>query len=782
MTSTLNLFGNLRNTFTIKTVNAGQQANILCIGDADVNNAGGLGISQFYRVSVQDLNFIECSRNRIGTTNEARVHNVQFQSSFLFSYLLLLTRVTDAVLTQTRFLPSTNFVYISSFLSATESSVVIEMSTFSSHQESLRISGIRAEDADIRINNSVFANFSKRAIETVNGGNRVLSIANSMFLSNVMQRQDSGGAISSTSFENTIDNCIFENNVARASGGAIRFTSFNSSGSISRTTFRNNVAGSREGGGAIHISPQTPRNLMELDLIRNAVPFSLSISESEFVNNTAGAGGGAIFMSSAGSRIAIRQSSFLSNSVTNEGINPSGGALSVFDSNTTTLIEQCVFMDNTAMFDGGAVSIGGVGRLLTVKESVFVNNSAAMRGGAIAQSRVTVASLETHIENSTFVSNVANRCGAIEARRVVITSTTFNFNMAATNGGAGCFQRANIFSSTFSNNTAEQSNGGAILVSSGNSVESMFNNNSAGRDGGAVFGSRSYEVIRSVFLSNRASRDGGALIGTRNILDSNFENNTAGGEGGAVYTSGVFVSGSYFSGNEAESRGGAISVDCTNLCRSENTTTIQGSSFIGNRAIRNVGGVLDFAVIGFTVTLVGNIFDSNSAVSCGVVSLMYRVSSGNTLIGSNNTINIFNSTFTSNSVSRERFILGGGALCIRNATISIVESSFRNNMADNSGGVMSIGGSNMNIENSSFVSNMARFRGGVMYVQSSWPAVSVSITNSIFVGNEAGNSGGVFLVHSNGSSIDITTSTLQRNQVVNFGSRGGVGDMIFVSN
>ena len=214
----------------------------------------------------------------------------------------------------------------------------------------------------------------------------------------------------------------------------------------------------------------------------------------------------------------------------------------------------------------------------------------------------------------------------------------------------------------------------------------------------------------------------------------------------------------------------------TSSCFSVDTSMIQGSTFVRNSAAEGIGGVLNFAVRDITVSLLNNHFDSNSAVSCGVVNLMALTNSVNTgqLI---NTINIMNSSFSNNRVSREQFILGGGALCVRNAAISIIQTSFTANMAEFVGGVMSIGGSEMNIENSSFVSNTARDRGGVLYVPSNWPPVFINVTSSIFISNRARNNGGVFFIRSNGSSIDITDSTIQRNQVDNFGSRGGVFDV-----
>lgn len=776
MTSTLVLRGNQQNTFTVRTVN-GQKANILCIGVSTVPvDVGGFGVTQFHSVSVQDLNFIEC-RNQIGTTNDARIQNVQFQSSFFSSDLLSIVRVDNAVLTQTQFLPSICGICTGDtpLLSIVESSVAVQFSSFSSNPSERRVSGIIADDADIRIENTVFTNFAAKAIVTRNGGNRILSITESMFLNNTaVSPGQPGGAISSTSLENTIDSCQFENNFVPSDGGALFFTGFNSSVTISRSSFHNNIAGTRGHGGAISIIQSTARNLMELDFVR--IPFTLSISECEFVNNSAGSEGGAVFMRNVGSNITIVRSRFLDNSATAQGNNPSGGAISVSGNEETTLIEQCMFSGNTAMYDGGAVAVSGTGRSLTVRESTFLNNRANLIGGGIAQSRVTVANLETQIDNCTFISNMAaDNCGAIEARQVNMTSTTFKFNVAGNDGGAGCSRRANIFNSTFSNNTAELSSGGAMRLLSRSVIEdSIFTGNSAGEDGGAVSGAN--QINRCIFTNNRATQDGGALAWTTNIQDSIFENNTAGEDGGAVSTVQVFVRKSYFSGNEAENLGGAITIRCSfNVCPSVNTSMIQDSTFVRNSAMKDVGGALYFSATGVTVTLTNNIFDSNLAVLCGAVSLLTPVvTSGNPreILSVGNTLYIANSTFTRNRVSRNLFIVGGGALCLRNVTTTIVKTSF-GNMEGSAGGVMSINGGETNIANSSFVNNIARATGGVIYVHFSWSPVIVAVTNSIFTGNRARNSGGVFSVFSNGSSIDITDSTLQRN----FAHRGGVFDI-----
>jgi CSLREA domain-containing protein len=158
-------------------------------------------------------------------------------------------------------------------------------------------------------------------------------------------------------------------------GGALLVSGY---AEITRVEFLDNQSTSETPngtGGAIHVNPEA----------------SADISESEFRNNFAYFGGGAVASSNT-TVFTIRDSTFESNSTT-EG----GGALYP---------------------NGGSA---------TIERSTFVSNSAGV-GGAIHSNADSV-----EVSNSTFVGNSAVNNGAIDSRvgTIVVNNSTFSNNTAS---------------------------------------------------------------------------------------------------------------------------------------------------------------------------------------------------------------------------------------------------------------------------------------------------------------------------------------------------------------
>ena len=173
---------------------------------------------------------------------------------------------------------------------------------------------------------------------------------------------------------------------------------------------------------------------------------TLSISNSNFSNNSADKGGGAITNWREG-ELTISNSSFSHNSAEDAGAIANGGELSINDS---------AFSGNSADFWGGAIF--NWRRTLTIISSSFSDNSAAERGGAIANGDDG----ELSISNSAFSYNKAERLGGaiFNDGELSIVNSAFSHNKAAFAGAIDNGGELNIVNSTFSGNKAGF--GGAI--------------------------------------------------------------------------------------------------------------------------------------------------------------------------------------------------------------------------------------------------------------------------------------------------------------------------------
>ena len=264
---------------------------------------------------------------------------------------------------------------------------------------------------------------------------------------------------------------------------------------------------------------------------------SLMITQSSFINNTASSGGGAIYM---GVYLFTR----IESSVT---------------------IDGCIFANNAAN-QGGAIYINRFWQIFVsqplnciIYRSIFINNNAIVRGGAIS------AANNVSIVDSIFGYNTAPQCAAFSLNGIstgssLFESTIFLYNQAINStaeeddnvqylGGVACVRDTSFVASncTFSHNTAKHS--GGVLHAEDSSVtisSSSFHNNSARIDGGVLY---TY-LLPSTYVLQRCS----------------FTNNRAGDDGGAIYigktrsTSTLDIGRSLFSHNAANDRGGAIIV------------------------------------------------------------------------------------------------------------------------------------------------------------------------------------------------------------------------------
>lgn len=136
--------------------------------------------------------------------------------------------------------------------------------------------------------------------------------------------------------------------------------------------------------------------------------------------------------------------------------------------------------------------------------------------------------------------------------------------------------------------------------------------------------------------------------------------------------------------------------------------TITNNIFTGNRVHQGGGGAIGVVGMDTTVTISYSNFTNNSAVKGGVLSSIDQ-----RLVNryyNNITLDITVSVFLNNEAH-----IAGGVLSTENSYVSVTQSTYLANRA-NDGGTMYIQGGSVTINCSGFYHNMARF-GGVLWAK-----------------------------------------------------------------
>ena len=395
--------------------------------------------------------------------------------------------------------------------------------------------------------------------------------------------------------------------------------------------------------------------------------------------------------------------------------------------------------------------------------ATFVNSSFVNKTGCTRAVLYMDIAVSVRVEQCIFSDNKEG-CAAISSAGfggLTVYQSTFENN----GGGAIHYMYGyiTIINSNFSNNQ-----GGAVHSSTGIIANSYFNGNVADGNGGAVslFNTGTFTITNSHFTNNTvgpSSGHGGAVYvvgGTSIINNSYFSNNIAasvGSNGGAIYAhiSEVTVTNGHFSGNIASGHGGAIVISqFTNV-------TISSSTFSKNTAIAGGGGAIHSNGQNASIILLTNsTFSHNTAAYCGVLDAddQYHYSA-----------NIIGNTFTHNrAVGQVAGSNGGGAICIGNASVSVLDNKFSHNSAAGDAGVLQVDESDITVERSIFSNNIAGGNGGVFHTY--FYPTSYTITQTSFTGNRAGGDGGVMYVGRAGSQVRIQQTTFGVNHA---SGRGG---------
>ena len=433
----------------------------------------------------------------------------------------------------------------------------------------------------------------------------------------------------------------------------------------------------------------------------------------------------------------------LINITINKGYNDKGGAIHIGGSAKYT-IENCTFLNNYAEDYGGAIYNEG-NNILTIKNSKFSSNRANnIGGGAIFSTKDII------IKDSVFDLNVADEnggaisCGA----NIYVENSIFYSNTVKSREwswyeyiyhwadnpqccGGAIFARGNvdIKNSTFTSNFASDY-GGAIYANNINISENstFFKNSVDDNDGGAIYADNTATLFDVFFIENNAKVDGGAVYTKGKILCNKclFKNNQAQGAksaqccGGAICSkSDVWINNTTFIKNIAADYGGAIYGNSIYINQNNNNTH---SFFINNSADNDKGGAI-FAESNLEV--INTLFSGNCAnVDGGAVYAKYNVVVGYCLLENNQ---------AQGAKSSKCY---GGAIRAEEG-LTILNSTFKNNYAENHGGAVyadSIILYGLNL----FENNIAKVDGGAIYTDK----FGVSPSNAVFVNNTAQNGDG----------------------------------------
>lgn len=357
-----------------------------------------------------------------------------------------------------------------------------------------------------------------------------------------------------------------------------------------------------------------------------AVGGSLTLTDTQFVSNTAGlAGGGAYAIGGA----TITGGLFQNNRVINPTGLGGGGLIAV----STLALSGTRFLSNTAAGAGG----GGVlaAGATTVNGGVFQENSGVLGGGLTTQSTLVltgtqflsntassggggaVASGAASLNGGRFQNNrvisPTGLGGGLIAGALTLTGTQFLSNTAGGGGGgAAASGDVSLSGGLFQSNASPAGSGGG-LVAQGSLIltGTQFLSNSAALYGGGALLSGPATLNGGLFQSNASSWGGGLVAGnTLTLSGTQFLSNSAALYGGGAFASGpAMLNGGLFRNNVSAGDGGGL--------LAANALALTGTQFIHNAAGTDGGGLYLYTETTNPKQVVNALFARNRATGNG---------------------------------------------------------------------------------------------------------------------------------------------------------------------
>ncbi|MCD7947369.1 MAG: InlB B-repeat-containing protein, partial [Oscillospiraceae bacterium] len=442
-------------------------------------------------------------------------------------------------------------------------------------------------------------------------------------------------------------------------------------------------------------------------------------NDSTVVGNISAWSGGGIYASN--SDVIVSGSTFTNNEALDTGdYNGFGGGIYLYVLSTG---EGSIRISDNSLFDGNDARVGG-------GVASFNYNSISSANVAGDKSSVTVA-------DSDFKDNNADWSGGgvySSTGDVDITGCSFEENTAAYGAGVCVAVKTAASGSA----VATQSN---TVTITGTEFISNVAAGSSGYGGGVYTSTYGDATIDGcLFDQNQAASYGGGLAsdnGPLTIMNTDLTNNTAGGSGGGIYANSwnklVTLSGCTLTGNSASEDGGGADLWFCNLsvtdCVMEDNTatdgsggalwaslfsegTIQNSRLTNNSANSSYGGGGGIYLSSGDLNISGTTIEKNEATTGN--------GGGICTYGSDITI-------TAGTLQQNTAVSGnGGGVFIQDGLLSVIDTAFTGNRADNGGAV---------------------YLGGYFYVAPSGEQVTYAGTlsasgDSSFIGNIADTDGG----------------------------------------
>ena len=443
------------------------------------------------------------------------------------------------------------------------------------------------------------------------------------------------------------------------------------------------------------------------------------------------------------------------------GRSDQGGA--VFNYGGTLIVENGVFVDNSATVAGGAIySVTGT---TEIRNSRFRGNQSEHSGGAIANREAALSVSDSSFENNG-ATNVGGAILSFDSATLIIQASQFAANATDHADGAGgaiasIQSTLDIAESAFSGNRAGY--GSALYTSKGeaSASNSRFSDHSTDGYGGAIYAREgALSLTGSLFHNNASTVSGGAIFSRGGLLSidrGEFLGNSS-DSGGAIYgdeSSILDLRDSQFNGNSA-TLGGALTAG-------HSTLTIASSQFEANQA-QVAGGAIYSQYSNFDIkhsAFSRNLSDSGAAIrqdsgeatiTDSVVSHNGSVDGGSAIHTGGGKLRIEKSQLNYNKA----FV--AAAVASRNATVSFLNSQVSHNQADAFAGAISGEGGKIIVSKSNVSHNSASIAGGIRTSNA-----ALAMTNSTLSGNLARDFVGGALLISGGGSSTLVYVTIGHN-------------------
>ena len=531
---------------------------------------------------------------------------------------------------------------------------------------------------------------------------------------------------------------------------------------------------------------------------------NLTISGGAISGNTAGIGGGAMFIGA--DTVSISGTTYIANNnvsaiaVYNNGVlNISGGTITKNESASyggaitinagTVTISDGEISENTAEMGGGGIYTAAAGVKnddgtlkqagLTISGGEITKNTASSNGGGVyvnenATLTMTGGTISGH--------HIANPGGGVYAARATVIEMTGGLisdnSTISTTAGKAAGSAICSYGSVTIGGTAEICNNltnsnSAVCVGAQNDEDQTNRTARLTLNGGKIHDNRS-----------TTQYSGGAVCfshGTLTINDCDVYNNISASNGGAFECSTnatVIMNGGRIYNNECTGHGGAFEIEY-----SGSNITINGGEIYGNTAGKH-GGAVNVQTdtyqegLEFNLIVTGGKFYGNTAkVSCGAISFLTKVSADvdggkakitggefydNTSldfsggIGNDGKMTIQDIVVTGNNA-----VSGGG---IGNSgTLTLINCTVTENTAIDGGGIYNKSKGSLTLINTNITDNNANVSGGGIYAAGATTLNGVTIQNN----TASGNGGGIFVA---------AATTLGGTNIITDNTAGGVAN------